>query len=434
MNNYHVDSKSTSSPVGYQDRSNSPFIAVMLVIALCGFCDLFTFPARVLSDDNIEVRKAIFQILWAISYIGFFIAILLNKLRLHSKRLALVIGLSGYAVISLFWVTYQYPRFDLAFGFAATLMISAMVAETFPDGQVLKTLRLIVNILVFASLCAYALGWPGAVYSDGLDRMNLLGGSPMMGIFSHKNNCALISCLGFSLNIGAYDKLSKKIALLLMCATSVVLSGSATGLIIVSLIILLHSVVHLSIKFDPKLTRFFVIFCIAMTTVFAVFGLDVITTSLGRDAGLTGRSEIWRAAILMIEDKPILGWGYAGAFAQFGQGPFFDYYSSPYYTPVHMQNSFLQIAVELGLVGIVIFIIITVIAFYSVLFHLSHRNWRLNSTIIYCLTVVTVDAFAEHVFVGNSIALFIIGFAFCKKSDRIYSRDSDPVHLPIRDR
>ena len=78
---------------------------------------------------------------------------------------------------------------------------------------------------------------------------------------------------------------------------------------------------------------------------------------LGRDVTLTGRTLLWDWGIQVFYERPIFGWGYQGYFgsneAIDGARSFREFYS---YDVPHFHNSFVQILVELGLLGFFVYV------------------------------------------------------------------------------
>ena len=90
----------------------------------------------------------------------------------------------------------------------------------------------------------------------------------------------------------------------------------------------------------------------------AAFAFDAqgLMAILGRDASLTGRTDIWPVALGGIADHPLFGYGY-GVF-WLPDGPYTDYLASSnweFWNPVHAHNGFLQLALDVGLVGATMF-------------------------------------------------------------------------------
>ncbi len=82
-----------------------------------------------------------------------------------------------------------------------------------------------------------------------------------------------------------------------------------------------------------------------------------------------GRSQIWRANLDMLKDRPLFGWGY-GNYRKFRE-PYYQRYPKADHSG-HAHNSFLQIAVDSGLVGLTAFL-----AFFVVLLRTGWQAYRL---------------------------------------------------------
>jgi putative inorganic carbon (hco3(-)) transporter len=82
-----------------------------------------------------------------------------------------------------------------------------------------------------------------------------------------------------------------------------------------------------------------------------------------------GRSQIWLANLDMLTDRPLFGWGY-GNYRNFRE-PYYERYPKADHSG-HAHNSFLQIAVDSGLVGLTAFL-----AFFVVLLRTGWHAYRL---------------------------------------------------------
>lgn len=92
---------------------------------------------------------------------------------------------------------------------------------------------------------------------------------------------------------------------------------------------------------------------IAIGTV-AIFSFRNLAPLLGRDPTLTGRTAIWTQVALFICQRPWFGYGY-DAFWRGMQGPSFQVAAAVHFVVAHAHNGFLEIALELGAAGSVIF-------------------------------------------------------------------------------
>lgn len=78
--------------------------------------------------------------------------------------------------------------------------------------------------------------------------------------------------------------------------------------------------------------------------------------SLGKDPSLTGRTDIWESVIEKIWDRPWLGYGYAGFWVDGGEGER-AIWKTIYLKVTQAHNGYINIAAELGLLGLLFFIL-----------------------------------------------------------------------------
>jgi O-antigen ligase len=82
---------------------------------------------------------------------------------------------------------------------------------------------------------------------------------------------------------------------------------------------------------------------------------------LGRDTTLTGRTELWPSVVALIEQRPVLGWGYRAMWQPDDPASIvIDQINTWGASSSH--NAFLEIALQLGLVGLAILVVIVAVA------------------------------------------------------------------------
>ena len=84
-----------------------------------------------------------------------------------------------------------------------------------------------------------------------------------------------------------------------------------------------------------------------------IFASDILAL-LGRDATLTGRSDIWREVWRAILKRPLLGYGFS-AFWIGLKGEAFNVITMLGFVVLHAHNGFLEIMLELGGTGLASF-------------------------------------------------------------------------------
>lgn len=106
----------------------------------------------------------------------------------------------------------------------------------------------------------------------------------------------------------------------------------------------------------PLIVLFFLIIGISGYLLITENASAIILAS-GRDTNLTGRAEIWPQVLRYVAQRPWIGYGYAG-FWQFWKGP-----SNPAasiflsgYVPGHAHNGFLEILLQLGIPGLLLYV------------------------------------------------------------------------------
>lgn len=81
---------------------------------------------------------------------------------------------------------------------------------------------------------------------------------------------------------------------------------------------------------------------------------NVLFSAIGKDATLTGRTELWPLVIDKIWKHPWLGYGYGG-FWQGWNGESADIWLAAAWTPNHPHNGYLALCLDLGLLGLGVF-------------------------------------------------------------------------------
>ena len=104
-----------------------------------------------------------------------------------------------------------------------------------------------------------------------------------------------------------------------------------------------------------------------------VFAPELVFGLLGRDATLTGRTDIWAALIDAIGDRPLLGYGY-GAFWQLDSMPAYRVRAATEWLVPTAHNGWLETALAVGLVGLCL-LLASFILFVARAAWLAIHNW-----------------------------------------------------------
>jgi O-antigen ligase len=216
--------------------------------------------------------------------------------------------------------------------------------------EIVRLIALSTLLPAIASLI-YALAMPGLAHMQSPEIADSL-----RGVYSHKNQLANVMAIGFLVQL--YLALStqrrlRHLALAGLHALLVFEAHSASFTLSLGLILLLLGLYQLG-RFNRPLTML-----AAAAAIVAVLGLGVgaahdpdgFFALLGRDATLTGRTDLWPILPEVIGEHPILGWGYA-AFWQASNDVVARIWAEVGWQPPHAHNGFLEVAIDLGLLGL----------------------------------------------------------------------------------
>jgi len=180
------------------------------------------------------------------------------------------------------------------------------------------------------------------------------------GVFDHKNHLGQFMALAAAawLLHAICFRRSRPLALPLAVAsgTLVVLSKSATGIVLLAALLVSLAVIWLW-RLDPRATTPVV----ALILGIGAYGVVQITESpdgflalLGKNATLTGRTQLWDLVGQAIGVRPWLGYGYGGFWLGF-DGPSAPIWFAVGWNPPTAHNGFLDLLLDLGAVGFALF-------------------------------------------------------------------------------
>ncbi len=285
---------------------------------------------------------------------GAIIALLFHRRQLFARRQATLrwaSALAVWALISLLWSADRLLTARRVVPFALATCFGMLLAFAMPTRRLMLLLQVTFALLACWS-AVLALGFPAV----GLDASTGHGGD-WQGVFTQKNACgrAMVFALASVLACG---KLSPpRLILALLFSGELVLSGSRGAWLLGTLLLAAMIVLRASCRLDRK-TRTALYAAVAgfslaagalLVTQFATF-----SALLGRDATLTGRTAIWHEVWLAILQRPALGYGFS-AFWHGAQGVSWNVVVALQFVLFHAHNGFLEIWLELGATGLLLF-------------------------------------------------------------------------------
>jgi exopolysaccharide production protein ExoQ len=182
------------------------------------------------------------------------------------------------------------------------------------------------------------------------------------GLFPHKNALGLQMAFGIvALAVARPKGVPRGIlgASLLGAVLLLLLSRSATSVSIVAVITAVYVTLHLTrLKRRKTLPLWLVLAPLILVGVaFVAINLSVFLAILGREATLSGRTAIWSAVLDAIRERPWLGHGYAVFWRGGLQGDARDVLTAIHWSGLQQaQSGYLDLCLDLGLVGLLIFL------------------------------------------------------------------------------
>jgi exopolysaccharide production protein ExoQ len=192
-------------------------------------------------------------------------------------------------------------------------------------------------------------------------RSNLFDGGRIQGIMGNANllaAVALVAIIVFSIRLAS--RAPRRVLLIAWLVLSVYLfyrASSATAMLAgAAAVVVLATVLLMRSATGPGArTRYYVIYA-AIAVGGAVtlwFFRDIIFTTLGRSADLTGREAIWQSALERAAERPWTGWGFSTPWIT--SDPQFDGWIVDHGQSVmQAHNMWIDVSLQLGIIGLVL--------------------------------------------------------------------------------
>ncbi|MEL7241491.1 MAG: O-antigen ligase family protein [Cyanobacteria bacterium J06573_2] len=221
----------------------------------------------------------------------------------------------------------------------------------------------LLSLIVCVAVPSYGVVGAGLI----VGQEELVHSGAWRGIYNHKTFLGSIMSLGsLILLFCGLDKLQYRhpwtIFSAFLISTFVLLRSTTIAALLIFLIsVLLVLFFQLERKrFDLFITLFlgFSLVGSLLVTVI-VSNAENIFNSFGRDATISGRTLIWPLLINKIQERPWLGYGYDTFWKGGWEGEVADIWRALIagFEPPHAHNGFLEICLDIGFVGLAIFVI-----------------------------------------------------------------------------
>lgn len=317
----------------------------------------------------------------------------------------------GIVVIALFFVaTFNWRELLTIFANGIRVIIFGsffieLVASTFKGA--------LANLIPFQNPeISSALARSGHLF-DGGRIQGLLGNANLVAAW------ALMGVVTFGIEITIEKRLRWLKITSLVASIAMIAVAKSAGVIFATVAVVLAATVSLIAEGKDKETRhriYRIAWSVAGVAMFFVLVFRrAVFEFLGKSPDMTHRSDIWRRVLSLISQRPLEGWGFTGVWVP-GVKPYEGLVVINGHSYYQAHNAYLDIWLQLGAVGLILFLILLTRTFVN--------TWRLgvhHSNALYLwplLILVTqlVRGITESRLLIQSAMLMLIIFAV-KSSD-----------------
>lgn len=301
--------------------------------------------------------------MWFVLY-GITAFLILARWRLFvyvATRDKLLLLLVGVALLSILWSFAPQYTLRREVALIGTTLFGAYLATRYSLDELLRLLAWALGIaallsLIFALMLPYYGMWIGPEGTESWQGV-FVGGKNVLG-----RTMALSASVFVLLALSTRKHRLVLWSGLLLSAGLLWMSESATPLIALCTILLLLPLYQALRSRYTLSVSLFILAVVAggIAVTWLVANAENVLLALGKDPTLTGRKEIWPAVIEMIRQHPWLGYGY-GAFwggGWSGESAHVSLWVTRFPNDpaiVHAHNGFLDLLLDLGLLGLATF-------------------------------------------------------------------------------
>jgi len=336
--------------------------------------------------------------------------------------------LPGIALASFLWSDFPDWSLRKAFATMQTSYFGLYVASRFSLKQQLQLLGWTLGIVMVLST-AFTLAFPAAAIEAGANA------GAWRGPFTQKNLFARLLVLGSVVFLLlALDSHRQRWLLWSSFSLSVCLiflTGSKTALLLMLLfIVLLPLYRSLRWKGTIIIPLLITVILIGGSIAALIIGnWENLLLAFGRDATLSGRTGLWEAAIEKIFAHPWLGYGYQGFWREGGEAT--TIWLSEGYKPPHAHNGFINLALDLGLVGLFVFLSTIVVSYVRAIAWLRLGKTSIELWPICYVTFFFMYNHSENTIVEHNSVFWTLLVTVTLSMHRLYSTKSEDLQANL---
>lgn len=331
--------------------------------------------------------------------------------------------LTGTAIISFLWSDFPDESLRKGITTLQTTYFGLYLASRFSLKQQLQMLAWALGIVAVFSLL-FTLAFPGAAIEAGANA------GAWRGPFAQKNPFARLMVLGalvfllLALDGGRHRYLlwgGFGISVLL-----ILLTGSKTALVLLmTLIVLLPLYKALGWRDTTVIPLVITVILVTGSIAVLVVGnWENILLGLGRDPTLSGRTQLWEMALEKIAERPWLGYGYQAFWRDGGAATVI--WNAEGYRPPHAHQGFINITLDLGLIGLFLFVMILIVTYVRAIAWLRSGRTMIDLWPVSYVTFIFLYNQSENTIIANNSIFWVLLVAVSLSMKRMWIEPDEP--------
>ncbi len=333
------------------------------------------------------------------------------------------------ALLSFLWSDFPPNSKRRAITTIQTSYFGLYVASRFTLRQQLQMLGWAFGIITIFSFL-FCLAFPGTGIESGANPGAWRGPFTQKNILARFMVLSTIVFLLLALDNPKYPKISW--GLFGFSLLMVLLTGSKTALLLCLMVIVLLPFYKMLRKKDTLIIPV-VILSILIGSSIAIYVTNnwvEILAALGRDPSLSGRTSLWELALEQIEKRFWLGYGYQSFWLDGGGAKII--WSQEGYKPPHAHNGFINISLELGVLGLTLFLLVIISSYLRSIVWLRTHHATVDLLPIYYLTFFFMYNHSESTIIeANSLFwALLVSISLSMKRTRSIRYPDLPTQLP----
>jgi O-antigen ligase len=261
------------------------------------------------------------------------------------------LGLAALAVLSTLWSQFPLYTIRRSLPFAMAGVFGLYLATRFPVRRQLGILRVTMLALAVGTV-VMVLAFPKL----GLDA-SAGHHADWQGVFTQKNACGRVMVLATAVLLADWKNSWQRVVSAGLFLLVMLMSGSRSAWLVEAVMLALWGMLFVAKRFDARSRAMAAVgglLLLPPAIAAMYFSFPALLAWMGRDATLSGRTQIWKQVWIFILQRPWLGWGYE-AFWRGTQGEAFRVVAAVHFMVFHAHNGFLEIWLELGAAGLLLF-------------------------------------------------------------------------------